>query len=162
MAAVSVHFTILDAKGKSSRTTVHVPTGFSLSQYTQFGTAMAQLIANISEGQITEVSVSFPVDLSGAALRAAALVGADIFKKLFVQARSAVAGLLAKFNIPTYDESNTVSGSDALNEADPDALLLIALVETGANISGEIIQPVDLRGNDLEDVSIMREIFRKF
>lgn len=162
MAAVSVHFTILDEKGKSSKTTVHVPTGFSVSAYAQFAQSMAQIIANITEGQITEVSVSLPLSLSGATIRAVALTGADIFKKLFVQARSTVAGLVGKFNIPTYDEVNTIIGSDQANEADAQIAALIAIVEGGANISGEVVRPVDLRGNNLVDVSIARETFRKF
>lgn len=162
MAAVAVNFTIIDQKGESSKTTVHVPTGFSVAQYAAFAQSMAQLIANIIDGQITEVSVSLPLSLSGATIRAVALGAADIFKKLFIQARSAVAGLVGKFNIPTYDEANNIAGSDQADQADTEIAALIAIVENGANISGEVVQPVDLRGNDLVDVSIAREIFRKF
>lgn len=162
MAAVSINFTILDAKNKSSKTSIHVPTGFSIAQYAGFATQMAQLIALISDGQITEVSVSLPLNLSGATIRAAAVVTADIFKKLFLQARSSVTGLIGKFFIPTYDEANTLAGSDQANQADTEIAALISVIENGVNVSGEVVQPVDLRGNDLVDVSIAREVFRKF
>lgn len=162
MAAVAVHFTIIDEKGKTSKTSVHVPTGFSVAQYTAFAQSMAQLIANIIDGQITEVSVSLPLSLSGATIRAVALAAADIFKKVFFQARSVVAGLVGKFNIPTYDEANTITGSDQVDQSDTEVAALIALIENGANISGEVVQPVDKRGNDLSTVSIARENFRKF
>lgn len=162
MSAVTVNVTILDAKGKSSITKIRVPTGFVLPQYAEFGVAMGQLIANLNEGVITEVSVSIPVDLSTATIRAAAMSVADVAKKLLVIARSSVVGLLGKFNIPTYDEINTVSGSDQADLADPGIAAFVALVESGVNVSGTFIQPVDLRGNDLEDVSQAREIFRKY
>jgi hypothetical protein len=162
MAAIAIHFTIVDDKNKSSKTTIHVPTGFSLAAYLNFGQAMAQLIANISEGQLTEVSVSYPVDLSGATIRAAALAAADIFKKVFFQAASAVSGLVGKFFIPTYNEVNNVVNSDSVNFADPEVAALVSIIEDGVNVSGEIVQPIDLRGNDLELVTIGREVFRKF
>jgi hypothetical protein len=162
MAAVAIHFTIVDVKNKTSKTTVHVPTGFSIAQYAGFAQAMAQIIALISEGVITEVSVSLPINLSGATIRAAALVGADIFKKLFLQARSSVSGLLGKFFIPTYDEANTLANSDQANQADTEVAALISVIENGVNVSGEVVRPVDLRNNNLVDVSIAREVFRKF
>lgn len=162
MSAVGVHFTILDAKGKSSKTVIHVPTGFSIAQYLAFGTAMAELISQIAEGQITEVSVSYPLNLSGATIRVAALAAADIFKKAFFQARSAVSGLLGKFNIPTYDEVNNVINSDQIDMADTQVAALVSIIEDGVNVSGEIVQPIDLRGNDLVEVSLARYVHRKF
>lgn len=161
MAAISIHFTIVDESNKSSKTTIHVPTGFSLSNYLAFGQAAAQLIANINEGQITEVSVSYPLDISGASIRATALAAADLFKKVFFQATSAVSGLLGKFFIPTYDEVNNIVGSKNVDLADPDVAAFVSLIEDGVNVSGEIVQPQDLRENDLEVVTIAREVFRK-
>jgi hypothetical protein len=159
--AVTCNFTVTDSKGKSSLTKVRVPTGFSISQYGEFAEAMAQLIANMQDGAITEVTVGLPVSLSGATIRATAIGIADVAKKLFLNVRSAVSGLFGKFNIPTYNEVNTVSGSDAADIVDPDIAALIAIVENGINVSGETIQPIDLRGNDLADVVEAREIFRK-
>ncbi len=161
MAAVAIHFTFLDGKNKTSKTTIHVPTGFSVAQYLEFGQAMAQLLANLSEGQITDVSVSLPLSLSGATIRASATAVADIFKKVFFQARSAVSGLLGKFFIPTLNESFRISGSDAIDQAATEPAALISIIENGINVSGEVVQPVDLRGNDLTDVSIARMLHRK-
>lgn len=160
--AVTVNITILDAKGKSSTTRIRVPTGFVLPQYAEFGVAIGQLIANLSEGVITEISVSVPIDLSTATIRAAAMNIADVAKKALFMARSAVSGLFGKFFFPTYNEINTVSGSDDLDSADADVAALITLIESGVNVAGTFIQPIDLRGNDLVDVSEAREIFRKF
>lgn len=162
MAAIAIHFTILDDKNKSSKTTVHVPTGFSIAQYLLFAQAMAQLIGDLSNGQITEVSVSYPLSLSGATIRAVAASFSDIFKKAFFQARSSVAGLVSKFFIPSYSEEFSVVGSDQINTAETEVAALISIIEDGVNVSGEQVQPIDIRGNDLEEVSLAREIFRKF
>lgn len=160
--AATINVTIADAKGKSSITKIRVPNGFTITQYAEAGVALAQLIANLSEGVITEVSVSLPVSLSGATIRAAAMSIADVAKKALFMARSSITGLFGKFFIPTYNEINTVSGSDQLNDADADVAALVAIIENGINVSGVFIQPCDLRGNDLVDVSEAREIFRKF
>ena len=162
MAAVSVNFTFLDAKGKSSTTRIHVPTGFSFAQYIAFAQAMAQLVANLSEGAITEVSVSVPLDLSGATLKAVALGIADVAKKALLSATSIVSGLFAKWFLPTYDESHTLANSDILDPADTDVAALVTILEDGINVSGTIITPRDLRGNPIDTVTLAREIFRKF
>jgi hypothetical protein len=162
MAAVTINVTMLDAKGKSSVTKIRVPTGFTLSQYASFAYAIGQLICNMTDGAITNISVSVPVDLSGATIRAFATTIADVAKKLLILARSSVTGLFARFTIPTYNEGNSITGSDQADPADPDIAALIALVEDGVNVGGVFIQPCDLRENDLVDVSEAREIFRKF
>lgn len=160
--AVTVNYTFTDAKGKSSICKIRVPTGFSLNQYSEFAVAMAQLVANLSDGAITDISVGVPVNLSGATIRGAALNFADVAKKALFTARSAIAGLFAKFNIPTFDETNVTSGSDEINAADADIAAYVAVLESGITTGGETVQPIDVRGNDLVDVIGMREIFRKF
>jgi hypothetical protein len=160
--AVSLNFTVLDAKGKSSITKIRVPTGFSVTQYAEAASALAQLIANLSEGAITDVSVSLPLSLSGATIRATALGIADVAKKALFVARTAVAGLFTKWNFPTYDEVNSVAGSDDVNEADTEVAAMIAILEDGINVSGTIVTPRDARGNLIDSVSEAREIFRKF
>lgn len=158
--AVTINFTITDAKGKSAITKVRVPTGFSINQYSLFAVAMAQLVTNLSEGSITEITVGMPLSLSGATIRGAAVNIANVFKKAIFVAKSAITGLGTKFFFPTYNESNTVTGSDDVDAADADVAALVAIIEGGVNTGGEIVQPIDMRGNDLVDVTEMREIFR--
>lgn len=162
MSAVSVNFTILDGKGKSSITKIRIPTGFTVDQYIAFAQAFAQLVANVINGTITDVSISLPISLSGATIRAVAGIIADVAKKAIFIVRSSVVGLFTKFFFPTYNEINTVVGSDDLDDADPDVAALIAIVEDGVNVSGTIVTPRDLRGNPLDTVTETREIFRRF
>lgn len=156
--AVSVNFTITDNKNKSSTTKVHVPTGFSIAQYLEFGAAMGQIIADLSDGVLTSISISIPLSLSGATIRAAATIAADIAKKGLLIATSAITGLFARFNIPTYDEDKTIAGTDEIDMADADIAAFVAILEGGAGGAS----PTDLRNNDLTDVLSGREIFQRY
>jgi len=160
--AVSLNFTVLDAKGKSSITKIRVPTGFSVTQYAEAAAALAQLIANIIDGTITDVSVSLPLSLSGATIRAVALSIADVAEKALFVARTTIAGLFTKWFFPTYNETNTVAGTDDINSGDADVAAMIAILEDGINVSGTIVTPRDARGTLIDSVSEAREIFRRF
>src|SRR5688572_15003575 len=103
--AVGFTFTIRDIKNKVSVTRLHVPTGFSPAQYGEFAQAMGQIICDLNDGELIDVSFSVPLSLSGATIRATAGLAADVAKKALLTAGSAIAGLFARFNIPTYDES---------------------------------------------------------
>jgi hypothetical protein len=162
MAAVTINFTLTDAKGKSRMTKVRVPTGFHPSAYGEFALAMGQIIANLSDGAITEISIGIPLDISTASIKLIAETFADAAKKVFFGALSTVSGLFAKFIIPTYDETFTVSGSDDVDVAAPEVAALIALIESGTTIGGTPIAPVDKYDNSLDDVNIAREQFRRF
>lgn len=160
--AVTVNFTILDSKGKSSVTKVRVPTGFSIPQYGEFAVAMAQLISAISQGSITDVSIGLPLNLSAATIRSVAISTANVAEKALFMVRSVVSGLFGKFFLPTYNDSLSVTGSDDIDQADPDVAAYMAILEDGVNTAGGVINPVDLRENDLSSVTEAREIFRRF
>lgn len=155
--AVGVTFTIVDNANKPSTTTIYVPTGFSIVQYGEFAAAAAQLIADLSDGQLTSVSVSIPLSLAGATIRAVAGLAADIAEKVKFSAGSAINGLRAFFNIPTYDESHNLPSSDAVDLADVEVAALVAIIEGGAGAS-----PCDIRGNNLTEVFWGDEKFVNF
>lgn len=156
--AIGINFTVEDSKGKSSTTKVHVPTGFTIAAYVNFAQAMGQLIADLSDGTLTNISVSLPLDISGATIRATAALFADVAKKALFMATGAIQGLFARFNVPTYDESHSVNNTDQLDLADVEVAAFVAILEGGAG--GANI--CDLRNNDLTDVLSATEKFRKF
>lgn len=160
--AVTINFTITDAKGKSRMTKVRVPLGFLPAQYGEFALAMGQIFANLTDGAITEISVGIPLDLSAASIKSVALTIADVAKKAFFGVISSVSGLFAKYLLPTYDETHTITGGDSIDFSDPEVAAFVALIESGTTVLGVPIAPVDKYGNDLDDVNIAREQFRRF
>lgn len=157
--AVSVRFSFVDAKGKTSFTKVSVPTGFSIADYVEFAQDMSQLLANITEGQLTGASVTFGLDLSGLGLKAVASGLADAGQKAFFIFRSAVTGFRKRLSIPTLSELKVVAGSDDIDQADVDVAAFITAMEDGVVVTLGTIAPTDSRAQDLVAVSSAKETF---
>lgn len=152
--AVTINFTIADARGRSAVTKVRVPTGFSVSQYTEFAIAMGNIILAMTDGVMTNISIGVPLSLSGATIRATANGLADVAEKFLMIARTTVAGLLARFSIPTADQSLQTGSGDGIDESDTNVAAYIAILEGG---SGGVT-PTDKRDNDITDVSTVRMV----
>lgn len=161
MLVGTVNFTFKDAKGKESFTKIRIPSTFTFVQYKAFGAAAAQVVANLSTAEITEVSVSLGIDISGLGLNTVAAQFSDWFNKAFIQANNAISGLLGKFNIPTYDDIHNSTGSKNLDPTDTDVIALMTLIEDGVTVGGSLVFPVTVRDEALSTVTIAVENFRK-
>ena len=160
--AVTIQIDFKDAKNKPSSTKIRVPTGFSIAQYVEFAQGAAQVIADVSTARIVGVSVNVGLDLSGATLTNVAGVAADVGSKALMIWNSAVAGLKAKFQLPTFDEDTyVVLGTDTIDEAATNMAALITAVETGYTVTSGLIDITDKSGNDIESLSTGRELFRR-
>ena len=158
--AITITVYFVDDKSKKTSTDVKVPTGFSIAQYQEFAVGAAQVIKNCSGCEITGVSIAFGLDLSSAGLTNIANTTADIAAKGFFKLSSAVAGFFAKFNIPTFDQSNLViAGTDTIDETDTAVAAFIAGLEGGYTITSGNMAPTDKRGNDLVDTTIAAQRF---
>lgn len=159
--AVSIRYDFRDDKGKASFTKIRIPNGFALADYQQFAQAMGQLIADISNCVITRASICIGIDLSTAAIKAAATGLADVAQKAFFQFNTALAGFRNKFKLPTLDELKVNPNSDTINQADVDVAAFIAAMENGIAVPGPAtISPSDQRENDITSISFAREHFR--
>ena len=161
MLVGTVNIAFRDAKGKDSFTRIRIPNGLSFLEFYDFADAMAALINPLTTAEITELSVSIGLDLSGASLKTVAATFADLADKAFVQARNLVNGLVGKFFIPTYDESNNMPESKMINQADVDVAALMTLITDGVDSGGTLVYPVTERGHALSEITIAEEKFRK-
>lgn len=159
--AVVVRFDLLDDKGKTSFTKIRIPTTFSLSQYGEFGTAAAQLIANVSNCKVTGASLTFAIDLSGLGLRTVASVVSDVAEKAAFIFGTAVTSFRAKFRIPTFNEDLVPPGSDAIDLVDVDVAAFVTAMEDGIVVTATTISPTDDRLNDVVGVTEAREVKRR-
>jgi len=159
--AVSIRYGFIDEKGKPSFAKIKVPNGFSIAQYTEFAQASAQILANVSTGQVTSASISVGLDLSGATIKATALAGADIFQKALIQFNTVVAGFRARLKIPAIWENLFVAGSDQLDQTAGAVQSFVSAYEDGIVVTGGTIQPCDDRENDVSALTIAKQNFRK-
>lgn len=161
MLVGTVHFTFVDEKKKESHAKLRIPNTLTFAQFKAFGAAAAAILGDMSTCEITEVSVSVGLDLSGADLKSVATQFADWFNKGFIQASNIVNGLFSRFNIPTWDDNNNTAGSKNMNLTDPDVAELTTLITDGLDVGGTLIYPVAVRGDALTQIDIAQETFRK-
>jgi len=159
--AVAIRFNFIDAKGKTSFTKIRVPTGFTIAQYTEFGIAMGQFIANMSACQVTGCSASVAVDLSGLGLKSAAATVADVAQKGYFAFTSAATGFFKRLRIPTFNETLVSAGSDNINTVDSGIAAFTTAMTNGIVVTGGTVQPSTERGQDLTALTDAREVFRK-
>lgn len=159
--AIAVRFDFQDEKGKTSFTKIRVPTTLSIGQVTQFAVAIAQLISNISQCQITNVSTTFAIDLSSLTLKAGATALADIAQKGYFAFSSTITGFFKRLRIPTFDETKVNAGSDTIDTVDADVAAFVAAMEDGIAVTGGTIQPCTERMQELSALSEAREVFRR-
>jgi len=157
MAAVAVTVTTVDEKNKSFVSKLHVPTGFDPSEYADFAVAFAQLVANLQDGQITDVGVSIPIDASS--LFAAASTLADAAEKAFFSVATVVSGLYTKYIIPMFDRTNIIAGTDQIDTADVNVAAVISMYEEGIDVGLETFHFEDSRGNETASLSSARATF---
>lgn len=159
--AVSININFIDSKGKSSNTKVRIPTGLTIAAITTFATDCAQAFADFSSCRITSVKACVGIDISGLGLQTAASAQADTSEKGFFNMRTA-GNTYAKMFLPTFAESLVVANSDQIDTTDPDVAAFVTALESGLTTTGGVMAPVDLRDNDIVEVTEERELFRKF
>jgi len=159
--AVSLRFDFVDVKNKKSFTKIRVPNGFTLSQYVEAAQAFAQILTNLSNGSVTNASVTFGLDLAGLGLSTVASGLADVYQKARFQFSTVASGFRAFFRIPTFSETKVVYGSDAIDDSDIDVAAFITAMENGVVVTGGTISPCDMRENDIAALQFAREIHRK-
>lgn len=159
--AVAFRFSFVDSKNKASFTKVSVPNGFSIANYVEFGQGLAQLFANLSEGQLTKVSFTASLDLSTATIKAGANVLADVGQKAYMKFASAVSGFSRQFWFPAMDEQIGAPNSDSiLAGTDPNVDALVTAIEDGIVVTGGTVTPTDNRAQDLVSLTEAKKRFR--
>lgn len=154
-------FVFTDDKGKSSTTSMRLPTGFSIADYQEFGEAAAQLLINASTGSLTRASVTFNVSLDGLGLKTVASSVSKVARKLFLQFTTAVTGFLGKTLFPSLAESKVLSGTDDVDQTDTDVAAVISAMEDGISVTGGTMTFTNGRGHDLVTAAEAKEQFRR-
>lgn len=157
--APKVIITVRDNKGKISTTEVKIPTGLTLANMIEFAQDLITLFDAITSGVIIGVSIGISVDTSGLGLTAVAGSTADVEEKGVFQFVTS-GGFYTTVNVPCIADSDVVSGSDAIDQSDPDIAAFIAAMTGGLTLTDlSVVQPCDSREDDIVSLAFARERF---
>jgi hypothetical protein len=158
--ATSIIFTFVDDSGDTGRTEIKVPSTFALSDYVEFAQAFGQLLANISNCQVTGASVSVGIDLSSAGLKAVAAAVSNVAAKMAGLWNTAT-GIIAKWFIPSPHDTQVTAGSDQFDQTDIAIAPIITAMEDGIAVTSGTLQPTNGRGDDVTSVAKLAQQFRR-
>ena len=147
-----------DNDGDSASCSTHVPNSFTLSQYTEFARALAALKDAVTVGLLRACSLVIGVNVS-ALISNGVGVDSDVEEIAAFQFRSA-QGFPVKVNVPGVLEMLVASGSDELDQADPDIAAFLTAMQSGIAVTGGTIIPCDVGESDIVSLDYARENFR--
>lgn len=152
--AVFFYFTIVDAKGDPSTVEIPFPDATPVAVFATAIPAVAALINPLVNGGLRNAGVKIEIDVP--AWGATALLVSDIQEKAEFAFRG-VNGFLKRLNLPTFDEAFFVPQSKDVDLADPDVAAFVDFMTDGITVSATLIQPTDIRGDDLVVLERARE-----
>ena len=156
--AFALTYTYQDDAGKTATHDIHVPTAFSIAQFTEFGRSMADLLDNIVSGLITSVDLTLTADLSGLLLNFVEPEG-DVEEVASFQFATA-DNRSVEINLPAINEDVVLAGSNDIDQTDAGIAAFITAMESGIAVTGGTIQPCDVNQDSIVDTVYAREAFR--
>jgi hypothetical protein len=156
--AIALTYTYQDDSGDTATSTIHVPNGFTLAQFTQFGRSMADLIDNVVGGLIISCDLTVTVDIS-ALTGNTAIDDSDVeeigaFQFVTIDSRPVLV------NIPGLTETFVLANSDDINQLSGSVAPFITAMETGIAVTGGTIAPCDVNEDSIANIVSAREQFR--
>jgi hypothetical protein len=156
--AFALTYTYQDDSSHTATHDIHVPTAFSLSQLTEFGRSLADLLDNVVSGLIISLDLTITANIAGLTVNTAQPLGdvEEVGNFQFVTAD----GRSVEVNLPGIDESVVLAGSDDIFQAAGSIAPFIAAMENGIVVTGGTISPCDVNEDDIIDTVYAREAFR--
>lgn len=158
MAAPQIIYTVIDDSGERGTTAINLPTGFTLSQFSQFGVAMATFLDAVLGGRVESAEMCFGVNISFLTSNVA-LSTSDV-KEIGAFLFRTTDAFPVHVNIPCLDELLVASGSDDIDIANVDVAAFITAMENGIVTTGGTISPCDVEEVTVFGLDYARERFR--
>lgn len=155
--AISVVFTISDAKGDQSTFSIPIPSSVLIDDIADFAQALADLIEPLCNGALRDLHFTIPVPFTP---WAAAASISDIQEKARFAFRT-VNGFLKHVSIPTAVESIFAAGSRDVDLADTDVAAFVTAMVDGITVNTHDVEPCDVRDEDLTELESATEAWGK-
>lgn len=156
----TVTLSIKDAKGKTGRMEVNLPTGTGQITATNFAEDLAVAVADLINGAITNISITDTIDLPGAIVGFTPNENADVEESAVFIFRTE-GNFTTKVSIPTLAEDYVLGGTDVLDLSIAEMDTFVDLMIDGLIdvVNGDAI-PSDSRDDDIVSVASAKERFR--
>lgn len=155
-----INFNFVDGKGARSTTTINVPTGLSDTDLQAAASTFAQLIANMTDCQLTSVALCKAIDISGLLNNAAPAGTVDVEEGArFVF--SSLDGYRTSMRIPGFPEAKLLAGTQVVNPADGDVIAFVSLMEAGYVGVTDLIAPSTSHAEDIAQLDSARDDFQR-
>ena len=159
--AVVCNVVIQDGNGNNASTKVRLPNGFTIAQYREAGQALAQVIGDMSTGQVVNVGIGLNLDFGSAGLKVSPLSLSDVYNKARYIFNAGTTGFRKILNLPAINDNAIVDGSQNIDSTLPDVQAFETAMLSGISTVDGTIAPVTNRGQDLTAVSTAIESFRR-
>ena len=156
--AFELVYELEDVSGDVAETSIKIPTTFQFDAYTEFGRGMASFLDAILGGKVNRASLRAIPDLSGLTGNAVSSTAdvEDVAAFVFQTAD----GRPVRINVPGYDETRTITGSDDIDLTDPDIAAFVTAVTAGVAVTAGTAEPCDVAEDDIVSLVSARERFR--
>lgn len=161
MPAINIQYSFQDEAGKSSSTSINIPSATTAANAAFAAQAAALLIDEMTDAKITGISITLPVTLP-AALKDDPIDGARVNAGIRFQWNTA-GGYLTACRIPARKEALVLDGTDVVDESATAVANFIAEMTAGLDltaVSGTgTVAPSDTRGDDIVSLDEAVESF---
>lgn len=154
-----ITYTIADNDDDEANTSVYVPEGSTIANYTDFAWRYALTIQDFIFGIFRGIAtLQVPIDISGLTGNVAS-ADSDVEQKSLFEFDTANPNGSVALQVPCLNELNILLGSDELDQADPDVAAFIAMMEDGLTITGAVVvQPTNINSEDIISTKVARAI----
>lgn len=157
-----IYFTIRDDKGDKSTIEIPFPDATAVTDLPLLVDAVGQLLDPLISGGLAGAGFRVEATVTGFPSAAGAL--SDIQEKAEFAFRT-VTNFVKRLNIPSFIETFFLPGTREVDTTDADIAAFVTALEDGVDVSGAggsgIVQPCDIRGDDLDTLEYAIENWGK-
>lgn len=149
--AVSVYYTMIDGKGKTSTVTIPLPNNTSALNAQAYVLTMAPIIKLLMNGGLYSAGVSYDVSIAGWSGVAAAI--SDVQEKALFSFKTAIGNFYRKMRLPTFIETLINPGTETVDLTDVNVAAFVSAIVDGLDVSANggtgTIQATTIHSEDL-------------
>jgi len=156
--AISIVFTVSDAKGDQATFSIPIPDGTAYADIVEFAQEMAELLNPLINAALRDLHITIPIPFTP--WTAAASIS-DIQEKARFAFRT-VNGFLKHVSLPAAVESIFSPGSRNVDLANTDVAAFVTAMVDGITLSStNDVEPCDVRDEDLTELESATEAWGK-